>query len=265
MTDIKITGEKITITKNDKTIVMSPEHAIYVRDAVIHFDYFVDAVEGVGDVYDFSTPAYHKVIGFDERILFPSFPEPLSSTQQYLDFAQLKQGDVVLDLGAYSGLSAIMFSKAVGETGKVYAIEADERNIKSAAENVYKNFGIELIFAAMWEHNHGVEFSSELNMGSAVASINGRRGMITRVPSFTLSGLVDYLELKRIDFIKVDIEGAERVLFNDVKFFEQFKPRMIIETHHTDGEVLPKLMRLGYSVKAVKQDGWRFPLLECEP
>jgi hypothetical protein len=101
-------------------------------------------------------------------------------------------------------------------------------------------------------------------MGSAVASINGGRGKITHIPSYSLSGLADYLRLKRIDFIKIDIEGAERVLFNDDKFFERFKPRMIIETHHTDGDVLPRLMKLGYSVRAVKQDGWRFPLLECE-
>ena len=261
--NIELEQEVINVTKGQQIIRISTKHAIYVRDIVTQFDYYYNSVEPVWGVVDFSKPAFHKVIGFDQPIKFPSFSEPLESTRQYLDFAQLKPGDVVLDLGAYSGLTSILFSQAVGESGRVVAVEADITNWGCLLENTKLQENITRIFGAIWEHNHGVEFSAETNMGSSAAAIVGRRGKMQGVPSFTLSHLMTIAGLDRVDFIKVDVEGAEKVIFHDAEFFKTYHPRMIIETHHTDEHVIATLVNLGYHVKRVTQNGVRFPLLEC--
>ena len=210
------------------------------------------------------------------QFYFPSFSEPLITTAQYMDFANLSEGMTVLDLGAYSGLASIMFSQAVGRTGTVVAVEADSQNTECIKRN-FSNYGkysenkIFLLEGAVWNNTDGLEFSTEGNMGSSVASIVGRnRGLVSKVPSFTLSAIADRFKLQRVDFIKCDIEGAERVVFTDRHFFQRFSPRIIIEPHIVDNsETTDKcsgdLETYGYTINRIVQEGVSLPLLECLP
>jgi FkbM family methyltransferase len=228
---------------------------------------------------DYSFPKYHDVVGFDlHPVMFPSVAEPLSTTEQYMDFAALHEGMVVIDLGAYSGLTSIVFQEAVGANGRVIAVDADEQNIECIEKNFdlyskIRNIRIELLKGAVWEHDEGLEFSSEGNMGASAASIVGKvnRGAVRTVPSFTLSSIADLYTLDRVDFIKCDVEGAETVVFNDRRFFERFKPRLILETHLVHGEptvakCVADLTSMGYQCREVAQAGGATtPLLECYP
>ncbi len=122
---------------------------------------------------------------------------------------------------------------------------------------------IPVLFSAVWSHSNGLNFSAERNMGSSAVEIVGRRGKIIRVQSVTLSDLA--AGLSRVDFIKVDIEGAEVEIFKDAAFFEKYNPRMIVETHGKGSEAIVRaaLESYGYTVKEIVQNGVRFPLLEC--
>jgi hypothetical protein len=109
----------IDITKGINTIRVSRTHAVYLQDIINSFDYYFSAVipfQHLGrNIVDYSTPRYHDVVGFKAfPILFPSFSEPLITATQYMDFASLSEGMTVLDLGAYSGFTSIIFSQAVG-------------------------------------------------------------------------------------------------------------------------------------------------------
>ncbi len=159
-------------------------------DIINSFDYYFSAVipfQHLGrNIVDYSTPRYHDVVGFKAfPILFPSFSEPLITATQYMDFASLSEGMTVLDLGAYSGFTSIIFSQAVGETGTVVAVDADIQNIDCIKRNFsnYKKYSDNKIFlleGAVWENNDGLEFSCEGNMGSSAASIVGNnRGLVS--------------------------------------------------------------------------------------
>jgi hypothetical protein len=66
------------------------------------------------------------------------------------------------------------------------------------------------------------------------------------VPLTTIDKLVAELKLPRVDFIKMDIEGAElNALAGGAATIKQFKPRMSIATEHKiDDEVtIPKAVR----------------------
>jgi FkbM family methyltransferase len=193
-----------------------------------------------------------------------------------MEFANLTEGDVVLDLGAYSGLTSILFAEAVGKMGTVIAVDADQRNIECIKRNLsnYKrHFGknISLLEGAVWEHNNGLEFSCEGNMGSSAASIVGnKRGSVSKVPSFTLSSIANLFKLQRVDFMKVDVEGAEKVIFEDKDFFRNFLPKIIIETHIVDnmmttGKCISDLKSYGYKCEQIIQKGVTAPLLQCIP
>jgi FkbM family methyltransferase len=182
----------------------------------------------------------------------------------------------VLDLGAYSGLTSILFCQAVGTSGTVVAVEADRRNIACLRRNVanFRKYGRGTLLVcegAVWSSNDGLEFSSEGNMGSSAASILGRnRGSAHMVPSFTLSALCARFDLSRVDFIKCDIEGAEQVIFGDEAFFERCRPRIMIEPHvvggvETTAACASQLQRFGYTCTRIEQEGVSLPLLQCVP
>lgn len=155
-------------------------------------------------------------------------------------------------------------------------MDADDKNIDAIRRNLnlYRRLtgnDIEVVFGAIWNHCNGLSFSSEGNMGSSATEIVGDfRGDNSLVESYTLSKLADLLDLKRVDFIKCDVEGAEGVIFEDADFLKKYNPRIIIETHliegeETTGKCVEDLSRYGYFCKRIEQFGVPLPLLECCP
>lgn len=273
---------RIDLRKGDRVIRTAARHAVYTFDLIENFAFFFDAVEPVAvngmQLVDYSAPHSHRVQGFDlHEIVFPSIAEPVQTTLQYLDFASLAAGSVAIDLGAYSGLTSILFRERCGAEGKVIAVEADRGNIAAARVNFERyaeasGLRIDLLEGAVWNHDDGISFSSEGSMGSSASNIIGTRikesgGL---VPSFTLSAIAGRFGLDRVDFIKCDIEGGEAVIFDDDAFFARFRPRIIVEVHPVKGEmtttaVTKALDAQGYAARTVKQDGIDLPLLECRP
>lgn len=266
------------VTNDNRCMRISHEHMIYLDEMTGSFEFYYASVKPVikngWALVDYSTPRFHEVIGYDlHPVMIPSFTEPAYSLQQYLDFAKLKGDEVVLDLGAYSGLSSIFFSN---KCKRVIAVEADPINIACAQTNfsyynrLTKKNNIELLLGAVWEHNNGIEFSVEGTLGSAAVAHLGKRAQTKVVKSYTLSTITDMYKLKRVDFIKCDVEGAEAVIFKDLDFFKRFKPKMIIEAHEIGGnsvlhECVVQLSALGYRTKVAQQTNFYLPLIECYP
>ena len=276
-----VSQDFIDIRKDCRAIRTSRGQMIYTFEIIDNFDFFHGAVEptleGGLELVDYSQPKLHHVRGYDRHaVLFPSLAEPIETTLQYLAFADLKEGSVALDLGAYSGLTSILFRDACGDSGRVIAVEADACNIAAARQNfaAYKaatGREIELVEGAIWTHNEGITFSGEGGMGSSATAIVGSRGSDTgRVPSITLSELARRHGLERVDFVKCDVEGAEAMIFADGEFFARHLPRMIVEVHPIAGEmttpqVVSSLSQFGYEHRVVRQNGIDLPLIECCP
>jgi len=268
-------------SNNGKVIRLNKRHLIYGKDIIDSFDYYFSAVEPLLvdsiRLVDYSLPKYHDVVGFDKHpIYFPSLSEPILTTHQYLDFANINDSDIVLDLGAYSGLTSIIFKEKVGKTGKVIAIDADEQNSRAIQKNfsLYQKItgnNIDFLNKAVWIHDNVLSFSNEGNMGSSASEIVGDyRGDVKFIPCVKLSSISNLYGLSKINFIKCDVEGAESVIFEDKDFFKKYMPKIIVETHFIDNvetteKVISDLSKYGYTFKKIIQTGVTLPLLECYP
>ena len=274
-------GLFLEIVNDNNVIRISQDHLVYLYDIIISFDYYFRAVtpfflSGM-NIVDYSSPRYHDVVGFDAfPVMFPSFAEPVITAFQYIEFAQLSLGMTVIDLGAYSGLTSILFSQAVGKQGSVVAVDPDPVNLHCIHRNIsrynkYQSSSIKIIEGAIWKHSNGIDFSCEGNMGASASSIVGvNRGRISTVRSFTLSDIVNIAGLNAVDFIKCDVEGAESVVFEDRQFFNSFLPRIIVEPHIVDGrlssdKIIADLSPYGYTCEIIQQEGVKLPLLQCIP
>jgi len=278
---VRLHDSFIDVIKDDAIIRVSRKHTVYLNDIFLSFDYYHKAVMPFRvngfNIVDYSSPRYHDVAGFDLwPIMFPSFAEPVVTTSQYLEFAGLTAEMTVMDLGAYSGLTSILFSQSVGPHGTVLAIVADPVNLQCIHRNIdrynrYSSSFIKIIEGAVWNNSGGIKFSCEGNMGSSASTIVGsNRGRLIEVQTYTLSDIAKLNKLTRVDFIKCDIEGAESVVFEDKEFFEAFRPRIIVEPHMIDGKltsdkVIADLSRYGYKCRAIQQKGVSLPLIECVP
>jgi methyltransferase, FkbM family len=269
--------------REQRAIRLSRTNAVYVPDMVNSFEYYFGSAEPIRvriggkphAVVDFSTPRFQRVCGFDDfPVMCPSLTEPIVTARQYLDFAQLGSGHVVLDLGCYSGLTSIMFSRAVGSSGRVVAIEPDPVNFTACRTNLAQHArsnaldNVTLINAAAAGERGTMAFSSEGAMGSAAAAIVGNyRGEMVQVECLNLQQMAETARLSRVDFVKMDIEGSEESVLRAAEpFFRRFEPRIIVEPHLVAGELSEHGVRrilesYGYRCSTIEQTGVSLPLV----
>jgi FkbM family methyltransferase len=117
-------------------------------------------------------------------------------------------GDTVLDVGAGAGEEVELFSKLVGPSGRVYAVEAHPGTF-AALETRCRDAGlvnVVPVHAAVSDHAGTVSFSDdESYLENRITA--GPAGF--SVPAVTLDELIDRWALDRLDFLKLNIEGAE--------------------------------------------------------
>jgi FkbM family methyltransferase len=116
-------------------------------------------------------------------------------------------GDRVLDLGAHIGT----FSLAAAALGReVVAVDACPRHVDLLRRSVRRNgFGrrMRVVHAAVSDRGGRLRFRSEGLWG--MVALPGMDGAIRKVRATTVDALIARVGWDRVDFVKMDIEGAE--------------------------------------------------------
>ena len=154
-------------------------------------------------------------------------------------------GNIVVDLGANIGYFTCLLAKIVGEDGKVFAFEPDPRNLKLLRRNIQENNYKNVIIAdkAVSDVNGSCTlYSSQKKFGAnrIFESKKNQTQDFIPIKSETIC-LDDYFEkqnlLKKIDFIKIDVEGSEFRAFNGMKKILELNNNLKIFT-----EIAPSLL-----------------------
>lgn len=168
----------------------------------------------------------------------------------------VKQGDKVIDIGANLGYYTCPLADLVGEGGRVYAVEPVPVIFSVLKRNVGKRRNVELLNYALGEECRTIEMAND-SVASAGYFGTGRNfvseGELSKdAVRFTAQmkrGSELFGGMEKIDFIKCDIEGYERVVLPELRsLIEKFHPTVLVET---DGESRQQMIRmfteLGYS------------------
>jgi FkbM family methyltransferase len=168
----------------------------------------------------------------------------------------------VVDVGANVGFYTMMFASIVGSTGKVIAFEPNSENnrliLLSLEANKFSQ--VQLFPFALAESAGSVFFSPMLGSNGGLMPSTSEtltHPNCTVVPCHRLDAMVT----EHIDFIKIDVEGAEyRALSGGMELIKRFRP---IVTTEFSMEMLPRVSRIsgGDFLKWMKGFGYRIHLL----
>lgn len=125
---------------------------------------------------------------------------------------ELKCGDVFVDIGANIGYYTVLASRIVGERGKVFAIEPDPENFFILEKNVKFNScnNVVLIKAAVSDVTGKTKlFLSDYNKGQHQTYDSGEGRESIEVNTIKMDDFFQNIFCKRIDLVKMDIEGEE--------------------------------------------------------
>jgi FkbM family methyltransferase len=154
-------------------------------------------------------------------------PDEINLVKQHI-----KQGDVVIDIGANIGYYTLLFAKLVGDTGQVIAFEPDPENFallhKNVALNQYHNVTL-VQKAVSTENSHAQLFLCDENKGMHRLYDSVCCQSSIEVETVCLD---DYLPklVKKVDFVKIDIEGAEYNALQGMQhILRQYQPKLLTE------------------------------------
>ncbi len=180
----------------------------------------------------------------------------------------IKKGWVVFDVGAHAGLCSTIFSKLVGDAGLVVSFEPSKRELARLRRTLWLNRckNVMLFPLALSDKEGDIPFyiSIDENTGRNTITPDGDAYLSrVAVESTTLDDVMKaYAYLKNrdgsINFIKIDVEGAEGLVFNGGKeTISKFHPDILFEEWGVYGKMWKDCQEIP-TIKFLKDLGYRF-------
>lgn len=176
----------------------------------------------------------------------------------------LKPGDTAMDLGANQGIFANAFGAAVGPEGRVVFVEPIPWQFERVCRNLATN---------RFSHVKGVEAAISDSIGEAELSLGGGDtsasithsfgGKSITVKTTTLDQICLDQGLKKVDFVKADVEGEEISTLNGAPaMIARDRPTFCMEINNMDtyDAIMGILAPHGYSAFRFDKTGKLFPV-----
>jgi len=251
---------------------------------------------GAGRVYDFFYKLfwpYKKAIEIQgSKMLIDSKntpPEILKTFETYAEnlvhekattelFKKIvKNGDMVVDLGANIGYFTLLAAKLVGSSGKVFAFEPEPRNYSYLVKNIKLNNynqasafqkavsdkkGKTKLYICDYDTGHHT-----INKPTGIEAYSRGRAVLEKSIDIETITLDDFFKGKEesIDVTKMDVEGAEALTLagmdnilrknKKLKMFIEFFPLLIEKMGSSSEEFINKLLKdYKFSIFVIPED-----------
>jgi len=188
----------------------------------------------------------------------------------------LRPGMTVIDAGAHHGLYTLLASKRVGQRGRVIAIEPSPRECERLEKHLRMNrcSNTEMVPCALGEDTEDADlylvdgFQDWCNSLRPPAVDEPIRAV--QVSVRRLDDVLAELEVTKVDFIKLDVEGAElSVLYGATKLLQsESRPAILAEVQdirtqpwgYPAREIIQFLIRMDYRWFAIAAKGALLPI-----
>jgi FkbM family methyltransferase len=194
----------------------------------------------------------------------------------------LKPGMTVVDAGANIGEVTLVAAKAVGPEGRVFSFEPIQRIADHLDQHVQLNrlAQIRVVRCALADKADRKPifkaaarfYDGSIHDGLGTLYSTAERSIASEeVLLNTLDAFVGEAEVRRVDLVKIDVEGAElAVLRGSAATLTRFKPHLIIEVQEDTAraagyravDILSFLKPMGYGFHVIGRNGRLRPVDE---
>ena len=175
---------------------------------------------------------------------------------------KIERGGVIIDLGAHIGYFTSLFSELVGKNGKVYAFEPNPELFVMLKQNTRKFENVVLSEMAVSNKGGVINFYESLNnTGNHSIFPADFREVKISVNSVRLDDVIK----EKVDWIKMDIEGAEPLAIEgmnriisenqNIKLVIEFCPDILNLTNYTPKQFIGMIYSMGFKVYAITENG----------
>ena len=177
-------------------------------------------------------------------------------------YLRVKNGEVFIDVGAHVGKYALKVAKA-NPASLVIAIEPGRLQFNALIDGIRKNNlkNVIPLNIAAWDSATRLKLRVYSATGRSTVVIDeihdaGRLMRIEDVEARPLDDVVEGFGLGRVDWVKIDVEGAElHVLRGFRSGIARFRPKIIIEVKEFNREgVLNFSREVNYECKHIPED-----------
>ncbi|MHC1551817.1 FkbM family methyltransferase [Phyllobacterium sp. K27] len=215
--------------------------------------------------------------GFGSHILLDGFWE-IWLTQ--FCARNVKPGMTAIDVGANFGYYSMLLAELVGEAGKLIAVEPnphaadflkrslDLNGFTSRSQVIEKVLGSAGTSSAkLFVPEHEPKNATVVPAAFNVENARQHGGYLVEIPAVTMDALCAPLD--RVDFIKIDAEGAEEDIFSAIgETIERHRPMIVVEFNAVRSEnsiqFIEKLTNIYGTIRRLDFEGFARPVTAHE-
>jgi len=165
--------------------------------------------------------------------------------QYFEDFVILPQKATFVDGGGFDGATTSEFVQKHRDYNSVYYFEPTESSMIASKNKLRVNNNINFFQKGLWSQATTLHFDTSLGSANKIANTGS-----VSIETVSIDEVVD----GKVDFIKLDIEGAEIEAINGaIATIKKFKPKMAVCIYHNQSDFIeiPKLalkLNPGYKI-----------------
>jgi len=159
----------------------------------------------------------------------------------------VRSGSIVIDAGGHIGESANQALKMGASL--VVSIEPDPLNAEALRRNLadaIQDGRLKVIEKALWDREGTLTLERHETSATTTVGLEAPAGQGISVPMTTLDRIVQDLNLSDVDFIKMDIEGAEQpALRGAIETLKRYHPILAVGSYHQPDDVdgIPRIVQ----------------------
>lgn len=144
--------------------------------------------------------------------------------QYFEEFVKINSSPIFIDGGSFDGLTSLMFSEKYPDYNRIYIFEPNRSSMVESKRKLKSKSNVIFIEMGLWKDSVSVSFDNTLGSASKVSE----EGSI-----FIQTVSIDDFISEKVDFIKLDIEGAEmEALLGAKSTIFKYKPKLAVCVYH---------------------------------
>jgi len=160
---------------------------------------------------------------------------------------KVEKGDTVIDIGAHIGVFSV-YAAELSESGKVYAFEPFIENFRALENHKMLNKKDNLfIFNKGISNKDGVQtlhLSADNNTGGHSLHLKNDSTRTVEIQTTTLAAFCEKEKITKIDFLKLDCEGAEFEILKASESVLKLVNKIVMECHPYGNETVDGVVKI---------------------